>query len=205
VDKFAKLTGVAAPLAAPNVNTDVLVRIERLADCGKGQLGAFAFETWRYDSTGAENPNFVLNQARYRGSTILLAGRNFGCGSSREGAVWALWDFGIRCIIAPSFGDIFHTNCFQNGLLAIVLPQASLDALMEAAAAPDASLCTVDLVTQTITTPLGRQLSFPVDAPKRLALLEGLDEISMTLGKATEIADFQRRDRQQRPWIYEFQ
>lgn len=198
------LCGIAAPLPVPNVNTDVLVRIERLADRGKGQLGAYVFESWRYDQNGHEIGEFVLNQLRYRHASILLAGKNFGCGSSREGAVWALWDFGFRCIVGPSFGDIFFNNCFQNGLLAITLPQATVDALArEATESRGECAFTVELAAQTIVTPSGRRVDFAVDAPKRLALLEGLDEISMTLSKVSQITDFQLRDRQQRPWIYE--
>jgi 3-isopropylmalate/(R)-2-methylmalate dehydratase small subunit len=204
VEKFTVLCGIAAPLPVPNVNTDVLVRIERLADRGKGQLGAYVFESWRYDQNGHEIGEFVLNQLRYRHASILLAGKNFGCGSSREGAVWALWDFGFRCIVGPSFGDIFFNNCFQNGLLAITLPQATVDALArEATESRGECAFTVELAAQTIVTPSGRRVDFAVDAPKRLALLEGLDEISMTLSKVSQITDFQLRDRQQRPWIYE--
>jgi 3-isopropylmalate/(R)-2-methylmalate dehydratase small subunit len=205
VEKFTVLRGVAAPLPVPNVNTDVLIRIERLNELDNDQLGPYCFEAWRYDATGAEVSDFVLNQPPYRNAVILIGGRNFGCGSSREGAVWALRGMGIRCLIAPSFGDIFFNNCFQNGVLPIVLPAATVDELAKEAAAvaagPDRDF-TIDLTTQTLTTPSGAQHPFPIDAPKRLALLQGLDEIAMTLAHTAEITAYQQRDRLLRPWIY---
>lgn len=212
MEKFTVLRGIAAPLPVPNVNTDVLIRIERLNDLQKDQLGPYCFEAWRYDAQGGELPQFVLNQAAYRHASILITGRNFGCGSSREGAVWALRGMGFRCIVAPSFGDIFFNNCFQNGVLPVVLPAAVVDALaaeaaeaaqaVEAAESGAARPFTIDLNTQTIISPSGRQTPFAIDSPRRLALLQGLDEISMTLGRTAEIAAFQQRDRLRRPWIY---
>jgi 3-isopropylmalate/(R)-2-methylmalate dehydratase small subunit len=202
VEKFTVLRGIAAPLPVPNVNTDVLIRIERLNELGKGQLGPYCFEAWRYDAAGVEVSDFVLNQPPYRNAVILVTGRNFGCGSSREGAVWALRGMGFRCLVAPSFGDIFFNNCFQNGVLPLVLPAATVEALVHEAAAVPGGEFAVDLTTQTLTTPSGRDIAFSIDAPKRLALLQGLDEISMTLGRAAEITAYQQRDRLLRPWIY---
>jgi 3-isopropylmalate/(R)-2-methylmalate dehydratase small subunit len=206
VATFTVLNGVAVPLRVPNINTDVLIRIGRLTDLGKGQLGPYCFETWRYDQNGREIPDFILNQPGFREASILLAGRNFGCGSSREGAVWALRDMGFRCIMAPSFGDIFFNNCFQNGVLAIVLPVETLDNLAgHAIETAGNHTFNVDLTTQTITAPSGQSFEFAVDAPKRLALLQGLDEISMTLSREAAIAAYQQRDRILRPWIYELE
>lgn len=202
MEKFTTVSGVAAPLPVPNINTDVLIRIERLNELQKNQLGPYCFEAWRYDAQGREVRDFVLNQPQYRHAVILITGANFGCGSSREGAVWALRDLGFRCIVAPSFGDIFFNNCFQNGVLPIALPADVVDGLRHEAAVGREQPFTVDLNTRTITTPAGARIIFPIDASRRLALLQGLDEISMTLGRMQEIAAFQQRDRQQRPWIY---
>ena len=199
MEKFTKLTGVAAPLPRQNVDTDVIIPIRRLVMEDRDKIGAYAFEPWRYSEDGAENPAFVFNQPAYRGAPILIAGRNFGCGSSREGAVWALWQLGVRCVIAPSFGGIFFNNCFKNGLLAIELPSAMVAAL--AAQAPDGDF-TVDLESCAITAPDGGTTDFQVNPTQRKALLQGLDEIAMTLRRAEAIAAFQARDRVQRPWIY---
>jgi 3-isopropylmalate/(R)-2-methylmalate dehydratase small subunit len=203
VEKFTELHGIAAPLAVPNINTDVLIRIERLNALPKDQLGPYCFEAWRYDAQGAELPDFVLNKPEYRQASILITGANFGCGSSREAAVWALRNMGYRCIVAPSFGDIFFGNCFQNGVLPVVLPADVVDSLRQEADTAQGQPFTVDLNTRTITTPTGRKINFPIDASRRLSLLQGLDEISMTLGRLEEIAAFQQRDRQRRPWIYD--
>jgi 3-isopropylmalate/(R)-2-methylmalate dehydratase small subunit len=204
VEKFTVVTGVAAPLMVPNVNTDVVIRIDRMIDLGKGQLGPYCFEAWRYREDGTEDPKFVLNQAAYRNAVILLGGPNFGCGSSREPAVWALLDMGIRCIVAPSFGDIFFNNCFQNGMLPITLPADVIAGLAQEAATNGAAHFSVDLIGQLIITPSGRLVPFKVDGPKRVALLEGLDEIHMTLKLDKEICNYQARDRHTRPWIYDF-
>jgi 3-isopropylmalate/(R)-2-methylmalate dehydratase small subunit len=209
METFTVLTGAAAPLLRPNINTDIVIRIERLMYNAKGALGPYCFEAWRYRPDGADDPDFVLNQPEYRGAKILLAAENFGCGSSREAAVWALWDMGFRCVIAPSFGDIFFGNCFQNGMLPIVLPApvvAELAAEIEAAAQrqSNATALTVDLERLVITTPSGREVAFTVDAAKRQALLDGLDEIGMTQRRESEIAAFQAGDRAARPWIYQF-
>jgi 3-isopropylmalate/(R)-2-methylmalate dehydratase small subunit len=207
MDKFTVHRGVAAPLLKPNIDTDLIIRVERFMYYPRGQLGPYCFETWRYRPDGSEDPGFVLNTDAYRGASILLAGPNFGCGSSREAAVWSMWDMGLRCVIAPSFGDIFHENCFQVGLLAVTLPAETIAALSEdGAAAARASnerpQTTVDLERQLITSPTGRTFPFTVDASRRRALLEGLDEIGLTLLSQAAIADFQARDRKERPWIY---
>ena len=200
MEKFVKLTGVAAPLMRPNVDTDVIIPIRRLVMEDRGQIGAYAFEPWRYLDDGSDNPDFVWNDPAYRGAPILIAGRNFGCGSSREGAVWALWQSGVRVVIAPGFGDIFFNNCFKNGLLAIVLAAETVDAL---AAQTAAGRFTVDLETLRLTAPDGAGIAFEVDPLQRDALLQGLDEIAMTLRRGDEIAAFQATDRGRRPWIYQ--
>jgi len=200
--KFTRVTGAAAPLMRINIDTEVIIPINRLVGHKRGEFGPFCLEPWRYASDGSEIPEFVLNQPRYRDAKVLVAGDNFGCGSSREHAVWSLADFGFRCVIAPSFGDIFYWNCFQNGVLPIRLPEAQVKELaaeIETAAQP---LLTVDLETQAITTPTGRTITFTTDPERRGALLEGLDEIGMTLKLDAQIRAHQFRDRESRAWIY---
>ncbi len=198
MDKFKTLTAIAAPYLKKNVDTDLIIRIERCTGTPKEELGKYAFEMVRYLPGGADNPEFVLNQPRYRGAKILVCGEFFGTGSSREVAVWALASLGVRCVIAPSFGQIFFNNCFQNGLLAIVLPEAAVAALAQEAAAPAAKPFTVDLETQTING----SVHFEVAPRNRKMLLEGLDEIGLTLAMEPKIAAFQAADRKRRPWIY---
>jgi 3-isopropylmalate/(R)-2-methylmalate dehydratase small subunit len=200
MDKFTVLTGVAAPLVIPNVNTDVLIRVERMLDLAKGQFGPYCFEAWRYREDGSDDPDFVLNQPAYRDARILLAGPNFGCGSSREAAVWSLMDMGFRAVVAPSFGEIFFNNCFQNGVLPVVLPASTVARLAEEAG----GVFTVDLVRQVVATPGGFETAFQVDAARRVALLEGLDEIEATFRREAEIQRHQAEDRRNRPWIYDF-
>jgi 3-isopropylmalate dehydrogenase len=202
MDKFIRVTGAAAPLMRINIDTEVVIPIGRLIGHKRDELGPYCFEAWRYAPDGGENPEFVLNQPRYREAKILLAGDNFGCGSSREHAVWSLADFGFRCIIAPSFGDIFYWNCFQNGVLPIRLPEDHVKELAAEVEAAEQSLVTVDLESQAITTPSGRKITFTTDPERRDALLEGLDEIGMTLKLDAQIRAHQRRDRESRPWIY---
>jgi 3-isopropylmalate/(R)-2-methylmalate dehydratase small subunit len=201
MEKVSKITGAAAPLMLANVDTDVIIRIERLMGVPKDQLGRHAFEALRYREDGSEEPLFVLNQPSFRGAPILLAGANFGCGSSREGAVSALWGMGTRCVIAESFGDIFRNNCFQNGLLPVQLPPAALDVLSREAMTGVS--VTVDLVSQTVTAPRGQVFSFEIDSLRRDALLKGLDDIAQTMLRESDIAAWQRRDRERRPWIWE--
>jgi 3-isopropylmalate/(R)-2-methylmalate dehydratase small subunit len=197
---FTTVAGAAAPLLQANIDTDVIVRIERLT--GGADLGHYAFEALRYLPDGSPNPNCVLNQPRFRDAPILLTGRNFGCGSSREGAVTALMAMGVRCVIAPSFGDIFHANCFRNGLLPVVLPQDALEKL--AAQSRDGDF-TVDLKGQLVVAPSGEGVAFSIDALQREALLEGLDEIGLTLKCADSISGWQKADRLNRPWVWQIE
>ncbi|GLC97240.1 MULTISPECIES: 3-isopropylmalate dehydratase small subunit [Cupriavidus] len=197
---FTALTGTAIPLMLDNIDTDTIIRIERLSTAGRGQLGAYAMEMLRLRADGSEAPDCVLNLPPFRGAPILLAGRNFGCGSSREGAVWALADSGVRCVIAESFGDIFHANCFQNGLLPIVLPRDALASL--ARQAVTGTVVGVDLHTCRITVSESKPIPFTIDAHRRAALLAGLDDLSLTLSKRANIAAWQMLDRAARPWIW---
>ena len=204
MDKFATLNSVAAPILRENIDTDVIIPISRLVgNSVRGTLGQWCFTPLRYKPDGSENPEFVLNREPYRGAQILLTGVNFGCGSSREGAVWALHEMGIRCVIGSSFGDIFFNNCFQNGLLPVVLDRETVESLArEVEASQGAGRISVDLAQLTVTAPSGKRYPFSVEPARREALLEGLDEIAMTLKRAPEIAAFQARDREQRPWVH---
>ncbi|MET7244053.1 3-isopropylmalate dehydratase small subunit [Methylobacterium sp. EM32] len=197
---FRQISGPAAPFLEPNVNTDVIIRIERLTGVPRAELGAYAFEALRTPSDGRPDPDFVLDRPPFRGAPILIAGRNFGCGSSREGAVWALMGLGLRAVIAESFGDIFFNNCFQNGLLPVVLPKEVVDRL--AAEAGSGAPVAIDLVAREVRAPSGAVIPFAVDPQRRQALLEGLDEIGATLRRDPEIAAWQARDRAARPWIW---
>lgn len=198
MNKFQTLTAVAAPFPQKNVDTDFIIRVERCTGTPKEELGKYAFEMARFLPGGSDNPDFVLNQPRYRGARILICGAFFGTGSSREMAVWAIAGMGVRCLIAPSYGQIFYGNCFQNGLLPITLPQASVDALTAQAAAPEAKPFTVDLERQTING----SLAFEISPRRRKMLLEGQDEIGLTLALDAKISAFQAADRARRPWIY---
>jgi len=193
MEKFTTLTAVAAPFPQKNVDTDTIIRIERCTGTPKEELGRYAFEMARAD------PAFVLNQPRYRAARILVCGEFFGTGSSREMAVWALAGLGFRCLIAPSFGQIFFGNCYQNGVLPVVLPGPAVAALMERAAAPGAAPFTVDLERQTVNG----EHRFDIGARRKRMLLEGLDEIGLTLALEDRIAAFQAADRERRPWVYE--
>jgi 3-isopropylmalate/(R)-2-methylmalate dehydratase small subunit len=201
---FHKLTAIAAPIMRSNIDTDVIIRIERLVgNSVRGTLGRWAFGSLRYLPDGSENPDFVLNREPYRHAEILITGPNFGCGSSREGAVWSLQEMGIRAIIGCSFGDIFFANCFQNGILPIIIDKAVVDELAaEVQATQGAGGMSVDLEAQTITSPSGRQHSFEIDPRRREGLLRGLDEVSLTLRRNDEIKAFQAADRAVRPWVY---
>lgn len=204
MEPFTTVRSPATPLMLRDVDTDVIIPMRRLVAAGGGDLARYAFEPLRYGEGGAEgplDPDFLLNRPEYREAEILLAGPNFGCGSSREPAVWALRALGYRCVIAPSFGDIFFKNCFQNSVLPIVLPMQEVEALAAEARAPGARFV-VDLERTTITTPAGRSVPIEVNAARREALLEGLDDIGLTLKRASAIAAFQAADRARRPWIY---
>ncbi|MGH8689016.1 MAG: 3-isopropylmalate dehydratase small subunit [Burkholderiales bacterium] len=192
IEKFNLLTAIAAPFPQKNVDTDFIIRIERCTGTPKEELGRYAFEMAR------QNPDFVLNQPRYREAKMLVCGEFFGTGSSREMAVWALAGMGIRCLIAPSFGQIFLGNCFQNGVLPVVLPAATVEVLMRRAGAPDAAPFTIDLERRRVNG----TIPFEIGARRRQMLLEGLDEIGLTLALESKIAAFQAADRARRPWIY---
>jgi 3-isopropylmalate/(R)-2-methylmalate dehydratase small subunit len=201
--KFITVTGIAAPLILDDVNTDLIIPIEHCVSTPRAQFGKFAFEAIRYRSDGTDNPDFILNRPPYRGTPILIAGANFGCGSSREPAVWALDQMGIRTIIAPSFGDIFYANCLRNGLLPIALPHAPYDAIAELATGKVPVTLTVDLERCTIAAPGQTEILFEVDPSRRHAMLEGLDELGQTLLSLSDIATFQQQDRMNRPWVWQ--
>ncbi|GAB7547921.1 3-isopropylmalate dehydratase small subunit [Cupriavidus sp. 8B] len=197
---FTVVTGAAVPLMRANVDTDVIIRIERLTALPREQLGPYALEALRYRADGSEDPGCVFNQLAFRGAPVLLAGANFGCGSSREGAVWALMGLGVRCVIAPSYGDIFYNNCFQNGVLPIQLPAETVQAL--AAQCASGAPVHVDLASATLTAPDGATVAFPVDPLRREALLHGLDDIGLTLKDDALIRAWQQADRTHRPWAW---
>ncbi|MEN0105568.1 MAG: 3-isopropylmalate dehydratase small subunit [Pseudomonas sp.] len=197
---FTTINGLAAPLLRPNIDTDVIIRIERLTTVTNDKLAPYAFEAIRYLADGSDDPEFLPGQPPFIGAPILLAGENFGCGSSRESAVWALQAMGIRCVIAPSFGTIFYSNCFQNGVLPITLPMAQLQQL-EALALTHASF-TVDLQRQVIEVN-AVPMAFEIDPLRRSMLLEGLDEVGVTLFDDAQIRAWQLADQQQRPWVWQ--
>jgi 3-isopropylmalate/(R)-2-methylmalate dehydratase small subunit len=201
---FSKLTAVAAPIMRSNIDTDVIIRIERLVgNSVRGTLGKWAFASLRYLPDGSENPAFILNREPYRQAEILVTGPNFGCGSSREGAVWSLQEMGIRAVIGSGFGDIFFANCFQNGILPIVVDKEIVDGLAaEIELTQGAGRISVDLEGQPITSPSGTRHHFEIDPRRRVGLLEGLDEVLQTLRRDDEIRAFQASDRGQRPWIH---
>jgi len=201
---FTKLSAIAAPIMRSNIDTDVIIRIERLVGTSiRGTLGKWAFGSLRYLPDGSENPDFILNREPYRHAEILITGPNFGCGSSREGAVWSLQEMGVRAIIGSGFGDIFFANCFQNGILPIVVDEEIVDGLAaEVELSQGAGRVSVDLEEQTITTPTGKQHRFEIDPRRRAGLLKGLDEIALTLQRDHEIRKFQAADRIERPWIH---
>ena len=201
MEKFTKLTGVAAPMPLINVDTDMIIPKQFLKTIKRSGLGKNLFDEMRYDDQGKEIPDFVLNKPQYRNAQILVAGDNFGCGSSREHAPWALLDFGIRCVISTSFADIFYNNCFKNGILPIVLPQEDVDKLMDDAQRGANAVLTVDLEAQTITGPDGGEIRFDIDPFKKHCLLNGLDDIGLTLEKAAAIDAFETRAGAERPWV----
>jgi 3-isopropylmalate/(R)-2-methylmalate dehydratase small subunit len=201
MDSFTVLTGIAAPMPDANIDTDKIIPSRFLKTIQRSGLGRHAFDSWRYDEDGSERPEFVLNREPYRHAEILITHENFGCGSSREHAPWALLDFGIRCVIAPSFADIFHNNCFKNGILPIRLPRAVCDALMADAAQGANSRLTVDLHRQVVIRPDGEEIGFEVDAMRRHLLLEGLDDIGQTLRHAPAIDRFEQKRAAQSPWM----
>lgn len=201
MQKFTTLEGIAAPLAQINVDTDMIIPKQYLKTIQRTGLGVALFSEMRYNDDGSENPEFVLNKPAYREAEILVAGDNFGCGSSREHAPWALLDFGIRCVIAPSYADIFYNNCFKNGILPIVLPQEEVDKLMDDAQRGANARVTIDLEAQTIKGPDGGTISFEVDAFKKHCLLNGLDDIGLTMEKADAIDSYEARQATTTPWL----
>ena len=201
MDRFTTLTGVAAPLPMINVDTDMIIPKQYLKTIRRTGLGKHLFEELRRTPDGEEIPDFVLNRAPWREAKILVGGANFGCGSSREHAPWALLDFGIRCVIAPSFADIFYGNCFQNGMLPIELPESEVEALMRAAEGGENHTFTVDLAAQTVVYP-GGAVSFDIDPFRKRCLLEGLDNIGLTLAKTAAIDAFEAKQRAAQPWLY---
>ena len=202
MEKFETLTGTAAALPQENINTDAIIPVRWIVNYGQ-DLGLGLFGGWRYDLAGKENPDFILNRPPFRQAKILLAGRNFGCGSSREEAVWALLGFGIRCVIAPSFGDIFFENSFKNSLLPVVMDQKDIAALAQDSRFLADPTLSVDLLLRRVSVPGGAaSVAFSIADERRAALLSGLDHIGSTLTHAAEIAAFQAKDRSRRPWIY---
>ena len=201
MEKFVKLTGVAAPLPVVNVDTDMIIPKDYLKTIKRTGLGKGLFAEARYNEDGSENSDFVLNKPAYRNANILVAGDNFGCGSSREHAPWALLDFGIRCVISTSFADIFYNNCFKNGILPIVVNQDDLDKLMDDASRGSNAILTVDLEAQEITGPDGGSIRFDIDQARRHILLEGLDDIASTLKSEAVIGSFENKVRSERPWL----
>lgn len=201
MEKFTTLTGVAAPLDMINVDTDMIIPKQFLKTIKRSGLGVHAFSEMRYDADGNENPDFVLNQPAYREAKVLVAGDNFGCGSSREHAPWALLDFGIRCVISTSFADIFYSNCFKNGILPIMVTPEQLELLMDDANRGANAVLTVDLENQVITGPDGGTVAFEIDAFKKHCLLNGLDDIGQSLQKADAIDAHEAKRDAATPWL----
>lgn len=204
MDPFTKVTGLVAPLDRVNVNTDEITPARFLKTIRRTGFDFTLFANWRYLDPGAKmpNPDFVLNQPRYKGASILLAEDNFGCGSSREHAPWAIRDYGFRCLIAPSFADIFYNNCFNNGILPLTLEHPVIRELFAEVEANEGYTLQVDLAAQTVTTPAGRVLRFEIDQFRKNALLQGLDNIGWTLSHSDEIAAYEQRRKQEAPWLF---
>jgi 3-isopropylmalate/(R)-2-methylmalate dehydratase small subunit len=201
MEKFEKLTGIAAPMPLVNIDTDMIIPKVFLKSIQRTGFGKNLFDEMRYNRDGSEVADFVLNKPQYRNTQILVAGDNFGCGSSREHAPWAIADFGIKCVVSTSFADIFFSNCFKNGILPIILPQDQVDLLMADAEKGENARMTVDLVAQEITTSDGEVIAFEVDAFKKKCLLEGLDDIGQTLQKEASILSYEGKMAQERPWV----
>ncbi|WP_346912100.1 3-isopropylmalate dehydratase small subunit [uncultured Roseibium sp.] len=200
MEKFETLTGVAAPLPIINIDTDMIIPKQYLKTIKRTGLGTALFSEMRYNEDGSENPDFVLNKPAYRDAKILVAGDNFGCGSSREHAPWALLDFGIRCVIATSFADIFYNNCFKNGILPIQVSEDELEKLMDDASRGSNSTMTVDLENQVIKGPDGGEISFELDPFRKHCLINGLDDIGLTMEKAPKIDAYESKMAEAHPW-----
>ena len=201
MQKFTTLTGVAAPMPMINIDTDKIIPKQFLKTIARTGLGKALFDEMRYRNDGSENPDFILNKPAYRKAKILVAGENFGCGSSREHAPWALLDFGITCVIAPSFADIFYNNCFKNGILPIKLPQEDVDRLMDDAERGANAIITIDLDRQEITGPDGGCVKFEIDPFRKHCLLNGLDDVGLTLQKEKAIDAFEAKRQAATPWL----
>ena len=211
MDSFTKLEGIVVPIDQANVDTDAIIPKQFLKSIKKSGFGPNLFDEWRYLDSGEPgrdnsarplNADFVLNQERYQGAQVLLARDNFGCGSSREHAPWALTDFGVRCVIAPSFGDIFFANCFKNGLLPVVINEADVAELFEQVLAQPGYQLDINLQAQTVTRPDGKVLRFDVDSFRKECMLQGLDEIGLTLQQRREVSNYEQRRRQEAPWLF---
>jgi 3-isopropylmalate/(R)-2-methylmalate dehydratase small subunit len=201
MEKFEKLTGIAAPMPLVNIDTDMIIPKQFLKTIKRSGLGVHAFDEMRYLDDGSENPDFVLNKPQYRDAQVIVAGDNFGCGSSREHAPWALADFGIKAVISTSFADIFYNNCFKNGMLPIVMPQEVVDVLMKDAEKGSNARMTVDLERQVVTTSDGEEFAFEIDPFRKHCLLEGLDDVGLTMEKVGAIDGFEAEAAQSRPWV----
>jgi len=211
MQSFTTLKGLVAPLDRANVDTDAIIPKQFLKSIKRTGYGPYLFDEWRYEDHGEpgmdctnrpKRVDFVLNQPRYQGAEILLARENFGCGSSREHAPWALLDYGFRCVIAPSFADIFYNNCFKNGILPIVLPADAVDTLFRECAIEDGYSLAVDLAAQTVATPVGETFAFEVDAFRKHCLLNGLDDIGLTLQQADDIRAYEEQRKAEAPWLF---
>ena len=200
MDKFDTLTGTAAPMHMVNIDTDMIIPARYLKTIKRTGLGAGLFYDLRFSEDGSQKADFVLNKPAYKGASILIAGDNFGCGSSREHAPWALVDFGIRCVISTSFADIFYNNCFKNGILPVVVTPEQLEALFDDASRGSNAKVTIDLVSQTITGPDGGSISFEIDSFRKHCMLNGLDDIGLTEAKTDKINDYESRLANERPW-----
>ena len=202
MEPFTTHTGLVLPLDRTNVNTDEIIPARFLKSIKRTGFGNALFANWRFQSDGSPNPDFVLNLPRYQGASILLAGDNFGCGSSREHAPWAIREYGFRCIVAPSFANIFYNNCFNNGILPVTFDEATVRGLIAEAEATEGYILNVDLAAQTVTTSDGRVLNFEIDQFRKQVLLKGLDNVGWTLSHADEIAAYEARRRQEAPWLF---
>ena len=201
MEKFNKLTGIAAPMPLVNIDTDMIIPKQFLKTIKRSGLGANLFDEMRFDLEGNEIPDFVLNKKAYRNAEIIVAGENFGCGSSREHAPWALLDFGIKCVISTSYADIFYNNCFKNGILPIVLKAEEVEELMKDSQKGENARIMVDLETQTVHSSDGVEFSFVIDKFKKHCLLNGLDDIGLTMEKVSSIDEFEQRYQKQMPWV----
>ncbi|WP_417207827.1 3-isopropylmalate dehydratase small subunit [Antarctobacter sp.] len=201
MDKFEKLTGIAAPMPLVNIDTDMIIPKQFLKTIKRSGLGVHLFDEMRFDDNGEEIPDFILNRPQYRETQVLVAGDNFGCGSSREHAPWALKDFGIKAVVSTSFADIFYNNCFKNGILPITLPREAVDVLMKDAEKGSNARMIVDLEAQTVTSSDGESFAFEIDPFKKHCLLNGLDDIGLSLEKVSSIDTFEAQAAQARPWV----